>query len=399
MIRSTSAGVPDRGSLPGALRLGLVAGEVSGDLLGGALLQALRAQSGSVEAFGIGGPALQAAGMEILAPSSRLAVMGLIEPLARLPGLLRLRRQIGREVLRRRPDVFLGIDAPDFNLGLERSVRRQEIRVVHYVSPSVWAWRAGRLETIRASVDLVLTLFPFEERFYAERHVPACCVGHPLADLIPLEPDRAAARLALGERQDVPILAVLPGSRRGELARLAEVFLDACARCLQSVPEMRFLLPAVDDAASAWLERLLSRHPARAQVRLLRGQSHQAMAAADVVLTASGTASLEAMLHKRPMVVAYRLAPLSHALISRMLRTPWVALPNILAAEALVPELLQSDAQPRRIAAEVLCLLNDASLRTSLEQRFTAMHMELRRGASGRAAAAVSSVARGQPWQ
>jgi len=386
-------------SQTGVLRLGLVAGEVSGDLLGGDLLRALQAEVGHVEAFGIGGPALAACGMEILAPSSRLAVVGLIEPLARLPGLLRLRRRIGEEVQRRRPALFLGIDAPDFNLGLERGLRRNGIRVVHYVSPSVWAWRAGRLEAIRASVDLMLTLFPFETRFYEQQHVPACCVGHPLADLIPLHPDRTAARSALGERHDIPILAVLPGSRRGELARLARVFLDACARCLQSVPEMRFLIPAVDDEAHAGLETLLSRHPARAQVRLLRGQSHQAMAAADLVLTASGTATLEAMLYKRPMVVAYRLAPLSYALISRMLHTPWVSLPNILAAEALVPELLQADAEPGRIAAEILRLLHDSSLQASLQQRFAAMHLDLRRGASERAAAALLSVARGEPWQ
>lgn len=374
------------------LQLGVVAGEHSGDMLGADLLAALHARVAQLQARGVGGERMRRHGMQILAPSERLAVMGLVEPLWRLPELLRLRATLVRDFLRDPPAVFVGIDSPDFNLGLERRLRERAIPVAHYVSPSVWAWRSGRIETIRRSVDLMLTLFPFEQRLYAEHGIAACYVGHPLADRIALVPDREAARTRLGLDVADPVVAVLPGSRESELARLAPPFLAACDICLQEIPELRFVLPAVDERARSQLGRLLQGRASTA-FRLLEGDSHTALEAADVVLVACGTATLETMLFKRPMVTAYRMAGLSHALISRMLRTRWVSLPNILAGEQLVPELLQDEVQPAALAREVLRLLRDDAQRAALEARFDALHVELRRGAAERAAEALLALA------
>lgn len=376
------------------LQVGLVAGEHSGDMLGADLLQALAARVPALAARGVGGERMRRQGMHILAPAERLAVMGLVEPLRRLPGLLCLRRALAREFLRERPAVFVGIDAPDFNLGLERRLRSAGIPVAHYVSPSVWAWRSGRIATIRRSVDLMLTLFPFEQQLYATHGVEACYVGHPLADRIAPVPDRAAARTRLGLEAGGPVIAVLPGSRAGELARLAPPFLDACELCLREVPALRFVLPAVDERARALLATQLSDRPSGSAFRLLAGDSHAALEAADLALVACGTATLEAMLFKLPMVTAYRMAGISHALISRMLRTRWVALPNILAGEALVPELLQDAVQPRALADELLRLLHDEPRRAVLRARFDALHAQLRCGAAERAAEAVLALAR-----
>lgn len=372
------------------LRIALVAGEASGDRLGGALLEALRARCGALQARGIGGACMRAAGLESLAAQERLAVMGLVEPLARLPGLLRLRRRLRGELGAWRPDVFVGIDAPDFNLGLERWLRAEGIPVVHYVSPAVWAWRAGRLRTLRECADLVLTLFPFEEELLRAHGIAARHVGHPLAASIPLEPDRAGARAALGLDAGDRVLAVLPGSRAAEIRRLAPVFLEACALLREREPGLRVLLPAADAAALSMLERVLAGREEGACCRLLApGGAHSALAAADLVLTASGTATLEAMLHKRPMVVAYRMAAVSYALVSRLLRSRWVALPNILAGEAMVPELLQRSAQPRAIAAELFRLLQDGAHCAALIARFRELHHGLRAGAGSGAAEAV----------
>ncbi len=380
------------------LHVGLVAGEHSGDLLGADLLQALAMRVPALAARGVGGERMRRQGMRILAPAERLAVMGLVEPLRRLPELLGLRRALAREFLRERPAVFVGIDAPDFNLGLERRLRSGGIPVAHYVSPSVWAWRSGRIATIRRSVDLMLTLFPFEQQLYAAHGVQACYVGHPLADRIAPVPDRAAARARLGLEPGGPVIAVLPGSRAGELARLAPPFLAACDICLRESPGLRFVLPAVDERARTLLATLLRDRPSAPAFRLLAGDSHGALEAADLALVACGTATLEAMLFKLPMVTAYRMAAISHALISRMLRTRWVALPNILAGEALVPELLQDAVQPRALADELLRLLHDEARRAVLAARFDALHAELRCGAAVRAAEAVLALARrGRP--
>lgn len=376
------------------LRIGMVAGEHSGDMLGADLLQALQERVPRLEARGVGGERMLSRGMRILAPAERLAVMGLVEPLKRLPGLLRLRGTLARDFLADRPDVFVGIDAPDFNLGLEQRLRRHGIPVAHYVSPSVWAWRSGRIARIRRSVDLMLTLFPFEQRLYAAHGVEACYVGHPLADRIALEPDRDAARSRLGIDAAGAVVAVLPGSRRGELARLAGPFLDACDICLRSMPGLRFLLPAVDPQARVMLGEMLRGRFSAPAFRLLEGDSHAALEAADVVLVACGTATLETMLFKRPMVAAYRMAGLSHALISRMLHTRWVSLPNILAGEALVPELLQDAVQPATLAHELLQLLRDDARCAALAARFHELHVQLRCGAADRAAEALLDLVR-----
>lgn len=374
----------------------MVAGEASGDLLGGALIGALRDRLGSLSVSGVGGENMRAQGMEPLASMELLSVMGVVEPLGRLPALLRLRRKLRRHFAEHPPAVFIGIDAPDFNLRLERYLRRAGVPTVHYVSPSVWAWRRWRLRRIARAADIVLTLFPFEARFLAARGVRAACVGHPLADLIPFRVDRAGARRALGLPVPAPIVAVLPGSREGEVSRLTGPFFDACLRCLVARPGLRFVIPAANAALYASIRGILAEQTADAAVQsafvLLRGRSREAIAAADVVLTASGTATLEAMLLKRPMVVAYRMAGLSYAIISRMLRVPHVALPNLIAGQRLVPELLQREAEPGRISRELLALLDDREHCQMLIARFDEMHRQLRCGAAGRAADAVLAV-------
>ncbi|WP_297528995.1 lipid-A-disaccharide synthase [Thiohalobacter sp.] len=377
----------------GRLRLGLVAGEMSGDLLGGALLEALAERCGSLEVSGICGPRMQAAGCRSLYPLASLSVMGLVEVLRHLPGLLRLRRQLARRLLAERPAVFVGVDAPDFNLGLERRLRAGGIPTVHFVSPSVWAWRRYRVRRIARSVDLMLTLFPFEADFYREAGVPVRFVGHPLADEIPDRVDASAARAALGLGEG-PLIALLPGSRRGEVGRLADVFLGAARWCLEQRPSLRFVAPMASAEVRADFEAALSRQDGRLPVTLLDGRAREAMAAADAVLLASGTATLEAMLLKRPMVVAYRVAPLTHRLLRRLVAVDRFALPNLLAGETLVPEFIQDRAQPEALGSALLGWLDNATARKALVARFDALHHQLRRDAARQAAEAVLSVAR-----
>ena len=372
------------------LRIALVAGEASGDLLGAGLLGALRARLPGAEFAGVGGPGMRAAGLQAWHDCDELAVMGLAEVLRHLPGLLRLRRQLQARLLDWRPDVFIGIDAPDFNLGLERRLRRRGLRTVHYVSPSVWAWREGRAARIGESADRVLCLFPMEPPIYARHGVDARFVGHPLADAMPLEPDRAGARARLGLAMHDPVLALLPGSRLGEIERMAPAFLAAAARVRAALPGLAVLVPAANDACHAALRRQLDGADAPG-VRLLDGDARGAMEAADVVLLASGTAALEAMLAKRPMVVGHRIAPLTHALVRRLglLKSRFVSLPNVLAGEALVPELLQDDCTPANLAAAVLHWFEQPEAAAALRPRFRALHESLRRDASARAADAV----------
>ena len=365
------------------LRIALVAGEASGDILGAGLMRALKAQHPAVEFIGVGGPLMQAEGLTSYFPMERLSVMGLVEVLGRLRELLARRKLLIQTLIEEKPDVFIGIDAPDFTLNIELKLRQAGIKTVHYVSPSVWAWRQKRVLKIREGCDLMLTLLPFEARFYEEKGVPVRFVGHTLADTIPLQADRAAARAQLG-LPDGPLVALMPGSRGGEVGRLASVFFEAAERLQALKPGVRFVLPCASPQRRAQIETLLEGRTL--PLTLLDGQSHLALAACDAVLIASGTATLEALLYKRPMVVAYRLAPLTFWILKRMVKSPYISLPNLLAQRLLVPELLQDDATPDALAQTLLPLIDGGEEQT---RGFDDIHRTLRRDASNQAADAV----------
>lgn len=380
------------------LRIAMVAGEASGDQLGAGLIHALREQlSGTRELVveGIGGPEMQAAGCRSLYPMEALSVMGLVEVLRHLPGLLRLRRRLAGQLLAEPPDVFVGIDAPDFNLGLERRLRRQGIRTLHYVSPSVWAWRGYRVRNIARSVDRMLTLFPFEAEFYRRHCVPVSFVGHPLAERIPMLPDPVAARQLLGLPERGPLVAVLPGSRLGEVRRLSQPFIETMQWCLERDRSLHFIVPCASPGTRELFESILVRSGANLPLTLLDGQARPAMTAADAVLLASGTATLEAMLLKRPMVVAYRLAPVTYRLLRRLVRVPYYSLPNLLAGEALVAEYIQDQATPVNLGQALMNELHNPSRRSQLVQRFRSMHGKLQHNADQAAAAALLEVVGG----
>jgi lipid-A-disaccharide synthase len=376
-----------------ALRFGLVAGEASGDLLGAALINALREREPEAQFIGVAGPRMQAAGCEALASSEELAVMGFVEPLRHLPRLLRLRSHLLRTFSTSNLNAFIGIDAPAFNLGLARKLRARGLPTVQYVSPQVWAWRQGRVRKIAASVDQVLCLLPFEPKFYAEHAVRAEFVGHPLADQVPLTVDRAAARAQLGLMDDAPIVALLPGSREGEVRRLGADFAAASRELAhQYSPTPRFVAPM----ANAHVRGIFAAQVAQAgaEVKLLEGQSGLALSAADVALVASGTATLETLLYGCPMVVAYRVAPMT-AFLARalgLLKVPYISQPNLLAGEALVPELLQEAVTPAALAAALHQGLKDAPRRQMLRERFASIHLQLRRDAAARAAQSILSL-------
>lgn len=369
-------------------RVGIVAGEASGDILGAGLIAALRAHYPQLQVEGIAGPRMLKEGAQSLFPMERLSVMGLVEPLKRLPELLRIRRTLRRHFIDNPPDLFVGIDSPDFNLSLEESLKDAGIPTMHYVSPSVWAWRRGRIKKIARAVDHMLTLLPFEADFYRECRVPVTFVGHPLADEIPLQVDTAAAREELGFARGDKVIALLPGSRGGEVKLLGPLFLQTARWCHQRRPELKFVLPAANEQRLAELERQLEDFR-DLPVTLLDGNSHKAVTAADNVLIASGTATLETMLLKKPMVVAYKMAKLSYAIFSRMLHTSWVSLPNLLAQRELVPEILQDDATPEKLGAALLKFYDDPLLYDQLQREFDELHQQLRRNASARAADAV----------
>ncbi|WEJ70981.1 lipid-A-disaccharide synthase [Pseudomonas sp. PSE14] len=366
------------------LRVALVAGEASGDILGSGLMQALKQRHPDIEFIGVGGPRMQAEGLQSHFPMERLAVMGLVEVLGRLRELLRRRKDLVQMLIAAKPDVFIGIDAPDFNLNIELKLRRAGIRTVHYVSPSVWAWRQKRVLKIKEACDLMLALFPFEARFYEEHAVPVRFVGHPLANTIPLEADRAGARERLGLPQDASVVALLPGSRGGEVGKLGALFLDTAQRLLQERPGLRFVLPCASPERRVQIEEMLAGR--NLPVQLLDGASHEALAACDAVLIASGTATLEALLYKRPMVVAYKVAPMTYRILKRLVKSPYISLPNLLANRLLVPELIQDTATPEALATTLLPLLDDGSVQT---ESFDAIHRALRQDASAQAAEAV----------
>jgi lipid-A-disaccharide synthase len=377
------------------LTVGVVAGEASGDNLGAALIEALRERVPDVRVVGVAGPRMRSAGCEVLADSDELALMGLTEILRHLPRLVALRRRVRESMLALRPDVFVGIDAPEFNLGLERQLKQAGLRTVQYVSPQVWAWRQGRVRTIGRATDLVLCLLPFEPKFYAEHGVRALFVGHPLADQFPLQPDRAGARRQLGFDVTDTLVALLPGSRLGEVSRLGEDFAGAAAWIARRRPGIRFVAPMATPAVRQRFERALATAAPGVEVAMLEGRARLALAAADVVLVASGTATLETLLSKRPMVVAYRLAATTFFLLRRLglVKVQHVAQPNLLLGERVVPELLQEDARPEALGAAVLAELDASRRGGELERRFLEVHHALRQGGAALAAQAILELA------
>ncbi|MEG1454431.1 MAG: lipid-A-disaccharide synthase [Comamonas sp.] len=379
-----------------AARVAMVAGETSGDLLAGLILDGLKTQWPALQSAGIGGPHMRARGFDVWWDSQRLAVHGYNwEVFQRLAELLRIRRQLRDRLLADPPSVFVGVDAPDFNLGLEADLRAKGVKTVHFVCPSIWAWRANRVEKIRRAADHVLCIFPFEPELLAGHGIAATYVGHPLASVIPLAPDRQAARQRLGLAQDALVLAVLPGSRTSEIRYIAPAFFAAAALVSQVFPAVEIIVPAVPSLIDT-VRQAARAAGIEARIRILSGQSHDARAACDCTLIASGTATLEAALFKRPMVIGYRMQSLSWRLMRRKQLQPWVGLPNILCGEFVVPELLQDAATPQALAAEVLRWLrardDSPSTIEALEQRFTALHHLLRRDTARLAADAIQKV-------
>ncbi|HMN74479.1 MAG TPA: lipid-A-disaccharide synthase [Burkholderiaceae bacterium] len=374
-----------------APRIGMVAGEASGDLLAGMLLAALKARWPQLQAAGIGGPKMAARGFDAWWPSDRLAVRGYAEVLRHYRGLVALRRQLGDRLLGENPDLFIGVDAPDFNLGLEERLRNAGIRTVHFVSPSIWAWRAGRVHTVGRAADLVLCLFPFEPALYEKHGIAASYVGHPLADAIPLEPPREASRAALGLAPDATVVALLPGSRRSEIQYNAPRLFGAAVRMHRARPGLRFVLPLAPGLREM-VEPMRARDAAAIPIDLVDGRSHEALGACDVAIVASGTATLEAALLKAPMVIMYAMNPITWLLMRPRNLQPWIGLPNILLRRHAVPELLQGDATPERLAGEALAWLDDPSRAAALRDEFTQLHLMLRRDTAQAATNAIEKI-------
>jgi lipid-A-disaccharide synthase len=376
------------------MKIGLVAGEASGDLLGAGLLRELRARVPDVTFEGVAGPAMLAAGCDQWEPAESLAVMGLVEPLAHIPRLLRLRKALLRRWQADPPDVFVGIDAPDFNLGLEKKLRKSGIKTVHYVSPSIWAWRKGRIKTVKEAVDKVLCILPFETALYDSAGVEAVFVGHPKADSSPESVDAEAARRALGIGSG-ELVAVLPGSRAGEVARLGDVLANTAKRLAAARPGIRFVTPAATPQLRGMIEGQLAAAGVADSFVVLDGDSEQAMMAADVVLLASGTAALEAALLGKPTIATYRLAPLTHAIAigMGMVKLKHYTLPNLLTEEPLVPEFMQKEAEPSAIAGAVIEMLDDPERRRMIHREFAKLRAKLALNADQRAADAVIELA------
>ena len=374
-----------------ALRVGLVAGESSGDQLGAALITALRARVGALECFGVAGPKMAAAGCEAWESAESLALMGLTEVLPHLPRLLRLRAELTRRFIEARPDVFIGIDAPEFNLRLAPRLRAAGIPTVQYVAPQVWAWRQGRVRKIGRACDLVLCLLPFETGFYERHGVAAEFVGHPLADQIPLEADRAGARAALGLAPESTVVALLPGSRVGEVSRLAADFLAAAAWIAERRPAVRFIAPMASVRAREAFHRKRAEVPESPEVLITDGQAQRVLAACDGALVASGTATLETLLSRRVMVVAYRLGAVTAFLLRRLrlVKVPYFSQPNLLLGRAFVPEFFQESVTGAALGEALLARLDDAPYRSELAVEFERVHRQLRRGGAGLAADAI----------
>ncbi len=372
--------------------IAIVAGEISGDLLGAGLMDALKLLHPKAKFVGIGGPAMIERGFDSWYPMERLAVMGIAEVLGRLRELLAIRRQLLQRLVSESPDVFIGIDAPDFNLGLELKLKQAGIKTVHYVSPSVWAWRQGRVKKIKKAVDRMLTLLPFETEFYRQHQMPVTFVGHQLAQQIPLEQDTQPIRNQLKLAQSELVLGVLPGSRSGEVNYLMPLFIEVMARLKKQLPDLKFVIPAANQQRFEQIQQCLDAGPVISGVTLLLQQAHEVMAVSDVVLLASGTATLEVMLMKRPMVVVYKWHWLTHFIIGSLVKSPFVSLPNLIANKALVPELIQKQATVDNVLQQTQALLTDAPKREALRQQFQQIHQSLACDSAAMAAQAVNEV-------
>jgi len=375
------------------LRVGMVAGEASSDLLAAHLIAALKARRRSMVFAGIGGPRMIAEGFESHHPMEKLSVRGYAEVLRSYTEIMGIRRRLARAMLRERPDLFIGVDSSEFNLGLEQRLKDAGIPTIHYVSPSVWAWRRGRVKRVARAVSRILVMFPFEKPIYEQAGVPVSYVGHPLADMIPMDPKKDEARVQLRLPGGKLIVALLPGSRRSEVHYMASAFVLAAHRLRQEIRDVHFVCPTVTRATRDLVERALHEHQRTdLPLTLLFGHSHEALAAADLALVASGTATLETALFKTPMVIAYRQSPITWRLMRRMLYLPYVGMPNILAGERLVPELLQDEATPAALSAALLALWRDKPARERQLARFREFHELLRQNTAEKAAEAVLGV-------
>ncbi len=377
------------------MKIGIIAGEASGDLLGAGLINALRELDPNLTVEGIGGPLMAKAGCNNLFPSESLAVMGILEPLFHLPELLSIRSKIVKHFKKNPPDIFIGIDSPDFNLGVELKLHNAGIKVVHYVSPSVWAWRPNRIHKIAKATDLVLTLLPFEKKFYDDHKVPATFVGHPLADQIPIDIDRSAARAKLNLDETATYIGLLPGSRHTELKHMGELFAKTALLCWQRNKNIRFIASASNEERSAEFKEYIKKIAPDLPLQFFINQTQDVMAAANVLLVKSGTTTLEAMLMKRPMVIAHKLGFITYQIASALVHVKWIGLPNLLANEKIVPEYIQNDAKPYVLCAALMDYLDHPEKIKSTEDKFTEIHKAIRCDASREAAKAVKELYHG----
>ena len=373
----------------GMLRIGIVAGEASGDMLGGLLMQALKNKRSDIEFVGIAGPKMMREGAQSLFPIERLSVRGYLEVIKHAFGLMRIRQQLIKHFLNHRVDIFIGIDAPDFNFYIEKRLKKQGIKTIHYVSPSIWAWRKNRLNKIKRAVSHILTLFPFESALYQEAGVPVSYVGHPLADALPMQPDTAAARATLRLKPSDLVVAMLPGSRQSEVQQHAALFIQTAKKLHADYPNALFLVPFVTRESKQIFELALFHEHEPLPIQILFGHAHDAMQASDVVIVASGTATLEAALLKKPMVITYRMPILSWWILKRMLLQPYVGLPNVLAGKVIVPELLQHDATPEKLAQAAIKLISDTLAIEEMKAEFNKIHISLKQNNAEKASSMI----------
>ena len=379
------------------MRIAIVVGETSGDMLGIGLMKALKKQYPDATFEGIGGPLMEAEGFKSFVPMERLAVMGLVEILGRLFELLKVRKKLVKYWQQNPPDVFIGIDAPEFNTQLEYKLKTSGIKTVHYVSPSVWAWRSKRIHKIKKSVDLMLTLFPFEAKFYQEHDVPVSFVGHNLADSIPFENQADDARQVFNIEPNEKVVCLMPGSRGSEVEKLCPVFLQTAERIAQHNPDVRFILPAANHVRKQQIEQFIEEMKPAAKIEVIDGHSKTCMQAADVILLASGTATLEGMLLKKPMIVSYIVSPITAMIMRRLLKQDFISLPNLLAGREVVPEILQEHATAENLAKAVNERLEDEDLIHQLQETFLFIHKQLKRGANEQAALAIVNLLKPTP--